>query len=653
MQGLSEQMSFVDSQNLLEQWKIFQKGDEVDHAVISEKVHNSWARSRALNVDPHARTKKYVSPEDMQKVFQENADLIDCSKNIMTKLLKSVSAADSVISLADKNGVILNVSFQQKYMHVLPGHSVGDIFTEEVCGTNGIGTCLAEVCPIELVGAEHYCAEDHAWYCSSAPIFDNHTNMVGVFNISVHREGFRHPTGGMAEAAAFAITEQLALREMLKEQNAILDLLNEGVIVTNNDGDITAANKKACDLLQLAHPPIGRRLLHILHAHEALNMALKQRKGFTDEEIEMTLASGAVTYLLSAVGIPNKGVVFSLRDRPAGRECGRAVGARASYTFDSIVGTSEALQAVVRQARKAGESSISTLILGESGTGKELFAQAVHNASPRSNGPFVAVNCGAIPHNLVQSELFGYEEGAFTGASRFGKAGKFELADGGTIFLDEIGEMPLEAQVSLLRLLQNGEILRVGAKKCRYADMRIIAATNKDLALAVARKQFREDLYFRLNAFTLNLPPLRNRRDDVVLLAQAFLKKYAQRNRKHLEGFTEETVDLLRRYPWPGNVRELENYIERAVTVAESALLRPEDFPEHLGTVETLSTEDFGMLRKSEMQSVRAALGDTCGNIRKAALVLGISRSTLYHKMRNFGIDSKAFKGRGGGEATS
>ncbi|WP_038818719.1 sigma-54 interaction domain-containing protein, partial [Pseudomonas syringae] len=205
-----------------------------------------------------------------------------------------------------------------------------------------------------------------------------------------------------------------------------------------------------------------------------------------------------------------------------------------------------------------------TLILGESGTGKELFAQAIHNASDRSSGPFVAVNCGAIPRDLVQSELFGHVEGAFTGSAKGGSAGKFELADGGTIFLDEIGDMSFDAQVSLLRVLQEGEVTRVGAKSSRQVDVRIIAATHRNLSQAVAEGAFREDLYYRLNVLNLTVPPLRMRREDIALLAQHFLDRCARSLRKSVLGLSAQALELLVAYSWPGNVRELENSIERA-----------------------------------------------------------------------------------------
>ena len=265
-----------------------------------------------------------------------------------------------------------------------------------------------------------------------------------------------------------------------------------------------------------------------------------------------------------------------------------------------------------------------------------MFAQAIHNASSRANQPFVVVNCGALPRNLVQSELFGYDEGAFTGASRQGKPGKFELADGGTVFLDEIGEMPLEAQVSLLRLLQNREVTRVGGKSARRINIRVIAATNRNLEEAVRQNVFRHDLYYRLNAFLLSIPPLAARRGDVELLANHFLHKFSAALGKRVQAINAEARDLLYRYPWPGNVRELENAIERAVNVCGGQELMPCDFPSAMLEHEAVSGpgRKNGWLWAQETETIRKAIRETNGNLRQAAILLGISRSTLYLKIK-------------------
>ena len=322
----------------------------------------------------------------------------------------------------------------------------------------------------------------------------------------------------------------------------------------------------------------------------------------------------------------------------------RVAGSKAVYTFDRILGDSPPLMEVIEQAKTIARGNTTVLILGESGTGKELFAQSIHNASPRASRPFVAVNCGALPRNLVESELFGYEDGAFTGASRTGKPGKFELADGGTIFLDELGEMPMDAQVSLLRLLQNGEVTRIGGKSSRTVSVRVIAATNKNLEEAVRQHTFREDLYYRLNVFTLVLPPLRSRMSDIELLAEHFLLKFAGSLGKDVRGFTPGALALLRRYQWPGNIRELENVMERLANIVRHPLVSEEDLPPQMVTVRQPASPQ-GLLHSKEAETILETLRQTGGNIRAAAALLGVSRGGLYVKLRRLGIDVESCRG--------
>ena len=306
--------------------------------------------------------------------------------------------------------------------------------------------------------------------------------------------------------------------------------------------------------------------------------------------------------------------------------------------------TSPKILQVEKLARLVAPSEMSVMVLGANGTGKESVAQSIHLGSERREMPFVAVNCGALPRNLVQSELFGYEDGAFTGASRTGKPGKFELADGGTIFLDELGEMPMDAQVSLLRLLQNGEVTRIGGKSSRTVSVRVIAATNKNLEEAVRQHTFREDLYYRLNVFTLVLPPLRSRMSDIELLAEHFLLKFAGSLGKDVRGFTPGALALLRRYQWPGNIRELENVMERLANIVRHPLVSEEDLPPQMVTVRQPASPQ-GLLHSKEAETILETLRQTGGNIRAAAALLGVSRGGLYVKLRRLGIDVESCRG--------
>ena len=295
------------------------------------------------------------------------------------------------------------------------------------------------------------------------------------------------------------------------------------------------------------------------------------------------------------------------------------------------------MQDVFTNIRKVATTDEPVLIMGESGTGKELVARAIHHLSLRQTRNFIPINCGAIPENLIESELFGHEKGSFTGA-HVQRKGRFEMAEGGTLFLDEIGELPLNLQVKLLRFLQERIIERVGGREQIDVDTRVIAATNRDLKEAMKSGKFREDLYFRLGVIMIVLPPLREREEDVLLLAKAFLERYAEENKKRIKGFTDLAIDAIEQYVWPGNVRELENRIKRAVIMADGKKITPEDM--EIGSAAN-KRERIGLKEAREAvekEYILKALARNNGNVTKAATELGLSRPTLYDLMEKFGI---------------
>ena len=307
------------------------------------------------------------------------------------------------------------------------------------------------------------------------------------------------------------------------------------------------------------------------------------------------------------------------------------------YRFENIVAKSAKMQQVIEVIKVVARSNATVLITGDSGTGKELVARALHSQSYRKDKPFVAVSCAALPESLLESELFGHEKGAFTGAHAQ-RQGKFEVANKGTLFLDEIGEMSANVQVHLLRVLEEKEFTRVGGNELIKVDVRVISATNKDTKTAVANGQFREDLYYRLNVVTIELPPLRERKEDIPLLAQHFLKKFTVENQKEITGFSSEANDFLLKYEWPGNVRELENAIERAVILAKNSYIEVADLPQ-----ESLALARSAPLVKSLAEvgknHILNILSETGGNYTKAATILGISRVTLHNKIKAYGLD--------------
>ena len=316
------------------------------------------------------------------------------------------------------------------------------------------------------------------------------------------------------------------------------------------------------------------------------------------------------------------------------------------FAFANIIGKSAKMIQVFETIKKIADYKTSVLILGESGTGKEMVAKAIHFNSPRSEGPFVAVNCGAIPETLLESELFGFEKGAFTDAKKE-KRGSFEMAHAGTLFLDEIGEMSLAAQVKILRVLQEGEVKRLGSEKSIKVDVRIIAATIRDLSRAVLESKFREDLFYRLNVLPLQLPPLRERKEDLPLLAEHFLQKYNREHGLNIGGLTEQAMALLLEYAWPGNVREMENAIERAMILSHDHRIQPECLPPEIRNGshpprDLLLSDELSVKKATrilEADLIRRALKKTGGNRSQASRILEISHPALLSKIREYGIE--------------
>ena len=319
----------------------------------------------------------------------------------------------------------------------------------------------------------------------------------------------------------------------------------------------------------------------------------------------------------------------------------------AKYSFSNIIGRSKAMQEVFELIRVIADSDASVLIQGESGTGKELVASAIHYNSPRRARPYIRVSCASLPESLIESELFGYERGAFTGASER-RIGRFEAANGGTLFLDEIGELPLTFQIKLLRVLQEHQIERLGSNKAIDVDVRIVAASLRPLEEEIAEGQFRQDLFFRINTATIQLAPLRDRREDISLLAQVFLREFAEKRGKDVEGFSDEVMEAFDAYDWPGNVRELRNAVERALLFCRSPQVTIADLPTNFDDLKTLRTArsagDVVKLHeavvRAEIGAIRDALSATGGRRTKAADLLGVSRKTLWEKAKAYGLDA-------------
>ncbi|QGY41543.1 AAA domain-containing protein [Pseudodesulfovibrio cashew] len=631
------------------QWRQFQAGYPVDTLVVRPMILASWKRCREARLPSQALPLCPIDVPALEQATAENRNLVESAKHLMDKLAHSIHLSKSVVTLVDTTGLVLHASATIQDLENVPYGVPGRRCDEATIGTNGMGLCIIEKKAVHVIASEHYSATLHYLSCSAAPIYNADGQFIGAINLAINTENFHQHTLGLVEAAAHAIEEHLRLRSLVRNQKVIMELLDEGVVVLASDGVVTNINRQACQMLGLSKPPVGDNIQAHILSSSLLQSILTHRASFHDREVAFQLREGKLSCALSCVPFGETGVILTLREVKRMRNyAARVAGAKAVYTFDNIVGAADSLHETLRLTRVASQSDATTLLIGESGTGKELFAQAIHNASDRRRNPFVVVNCGALPRNLVQSELFGYVAGAFSGALKEGSPGKFELADGGTLFLDEIGEMPLEAQVSLLRLLQESEVTRLGGKQAKRIDVRIIAATNKDLPAAVRNKAFREDLYYRLNVLTINIPPLRHREGDVELLTRVFLKKFAATLRKKHLRLSREAMEALDAYPWPGNVRELENCIERLVNVARGDTIDMPDLPQEIVSDmvrSPLSPSSPAMSLKGIQKAlILDTLRETGGNLRRASSILNISRTTLYTKLKQYSIEVDTFR---------
>ena len=434
----------------------------------------------------------------------------------------------------------------------------------------------------------------------------------------------------------------------------LLELAYDGIVVVDVDGIITLISKAYTDFLGIdENEAVGKHVEDVIE-NTRLPIALKTGK---TEKAQLQLINGS--YMVASryplikdgkvVGAIGK-VLFRninelnllhkrinlLQNQLENFKNKTGGPGQAKYSFQNIIGESDKIMLAKTMAEKAALTDSSILLLGESGTGKELFVHAIHQESSRAANPFIKINCAAIPHELLESELFGYEAGAFTGALKGGKAGKFETADGGTLFLDEIGDMPMSMQSKLLRVLQEKEIEKIGAQYPLSVDVRIIAATNKNLEDLTTQGKFRADLFFRLNVFGIKIAPLRERLGDIDILIPCLLDKICSRMGKYIENISPEAVKKLKKYSWPGNVRELENVLERAVNlIGKEGIIAPQHLPEKIsGQIVDMEINSLNeSIAQSERTAIEKALTIAKGNKAKAARLLNISRTKLYNRL--------------------
>lgn len=638
-------------------WEKFINSFEIEPYVIRPLVANSWHRCLRMKVDPHSALceLRLLSQQQIEKRIRRRKKLIDAAMPFMSHLYNFVKGTDTLVCLADDNGMVLDVLrdpvIQHRTKHIC--HDVGSDWSEAIAGTNSIGTALFEKKPVQVTASEHYCKVLHELTGSAAPIFSPERELLGVLCIIGLYHNLHPHTLGMVVAAVKAIENQLvsqkASYELLIAYNKVttaIETMSDGLIAIERNQQITQLNSVGAKILHVNREDcLGKYVADIFGPEFPMLDVLTTGKDYIDKEIFIETSMGGTRFTTTAKAIRDEfgnitGMIATLREiDQVHKLVNKMVGAQAALTFDDIIGNDPQLHATIKRAKKVARSSSTILLQGESGTGKEIFAQAIHNASGRHTGPFVVINCGAIPRELVESELFGYEDGAFTGAKRGGRPGKFELANGGTIFLDEIGDMPLDIQASLLRVLQERQITRIGGQKSIPINTRVIAATNKNLGEEVEKGNFRLDLYYRLNVITFQLPSLRERPKDIAYLAQYFVEKISRRLGQEPPTIAPEFYNCLSSYDWPGNVREMENVIEQALHMVEANILVPEHLPARMYTprfTENKSESQIDKLKGAEAKVIKDTLDSCAWNISKAAATLGIGRNTLYRKIKQY-----------------
>jgi len=647
-------------------WEQYLEKDVLDSRLVRGPVASSWQRCRTLNVNP-----LLTSGDDAEELRQleqrryEKEHLIRVARPFLRDLSHFVGKTDFQVILTDENGLLLEVAgdaraaARAQEVHLCAGAN----WSEAVKGTNAIGTAIFERAPVQIHAWEHFRAENQFLTCSAAPIVDPAGNIVGVIDISGDCRHANPHTLGMVVASVHAIENQLRLEQAMSKlsvasrySSALVHGITDGLIAIDTEGIVTEINARGGEIFGI-NPALakGRPLVQLYRDENApILQVVRSGKEYNNQEIVLSQSGrhiqssasllrdedgailGAVAFFreLQTQLVARKGPVFFAH----------------RYALDDIVGNSPAMQKAKDWASLAATCTSTVLILGESGTGKEIFANAIHNAGSRSRGPFLAINCAAMPEGLIESELFGYTDGSFTGAKKGGQAGKFEMANGGTIFLDEIGEMTLSMQSKLLRVLQERTVSRVGSSVDVNVDVRVIAATHCDLSKDIETGRFREDLYYRLAVLEVKIPPLRERMEDIPCLARCLIGKISKRLERPPVELSLDCVEKLASYPWPGNVRQMENALERAlihaggcpVLTAEYVEL-PAEGAHPLPRRETCTprsepVQTARSLRDIEKKAITEALSACYGNIKQTAARLGVARNTLYRKMQDYDL---------------
>lgn len=656
-------------QELKQAWRVFIQEGVLEEEKVRPEIAASWQRSHG--VDPFSRKRHRLPSRILQTRMAEEVQLISLARPVI-QAMREIKGQDFVV-LADQDGYIVEVAGDMKYYDLL-----GQRFTEGDSGTNAIGTALVENKAVEVRGAEHYCDADQLAYGAAIPIHNLCQEIIGV--LAVYNDSNPLPNGVLTalKLGVKVIENQINYKSEISKIthiyhntcSSIIDFFPDGFLVVDAQENIININQSCLQMMGISdrEPLIGEFLGNILEDDRAVmdkllsnnpnefisKFSLKGTQGI----IPCSLVRRRITK--NSDGSQQTVLGFVPEDEMAKVDKHPVLSFRGggdNVAMVGLVGHSEKWNEIKKLCMRTARVSSSVLVEGESGTGKEMVAKAIHDASGLP-GPFIAINCGAIPKELLQSELFGYEEGAFTGARKGGNIGKLELGDGGTVLLDEIGEMPFDMQVNLLRFLQDKMITRVGGSTPRKVEVRIIAATNRKLKSEVQSGRFREDLYYRLNVINISLPPLRERKLDIPLITRHFIESLCHQFNRETLGISDVAMNILCEYNWPGNVRELRNVIENVIVFTEGTLITADVLPSYLHkgasevaimaeplnsgelTIEAARKYNRRALAENERSEILRLLDEHRGNITEVARQMGLSRNTIYRKIKSYKVDA-------------
>jgi transcriptional regulator of acetoin/glycerol metabolism len=627
---------------------------EVCAELLGPALARSWQRSQGAGLPMNGRTHgaPHASAAQLARAMERQYELLSHARPVMDYLLPHVRATGSLLLLADARGMVLQAVGDDRFAD--RAHRValrpGAQWSEAVRGTNAIGTALADAQPVVIHGGEHYLTRNGFLTCAAAPIVDPAGRLLGAIDISGDHRAY-HPgtlahTLGLACSAARMVEHRLfdtwhaaGLRLRFHAQTEGIATLTEGLLAVADDGCVVGANSNAAALLDLGRDTLARMSVRELLGVDVATLHTWARSP-TPRAVQRP--DGQRLWLrCEAARSSTQPALPVLHD---GAHAASAAPAPAVDALAALDSGDAAMRQLIQRARRVLDKPIALLLHGESGTGKEVLARALHACGPRCAGPFVAVNCAALPETLIEAELFGYQGGAFTGARREGAPGRVREAEGGTLFLDEIGDMPLAMQARLLRVLQDRAVVPLGGGRQVAVDFTLLCATHCHLKEAITAGRFRQDLYYRLNGLTLTLPPLRERGDLPHLVAQMLEQALPGRG----VALAPELAQAFAGHRWPGNLRQLANALRTACALLgdDEAQIGwqhlPDDLVEDLraappprSTPEAL--DESSNLQLNQLHTVRRVLETCGGNLSEAARRLGISRNTLYRKLRAAG----------------